>query len=107
MKTMLEYKTDGYRAFLIYCPGCKCSHRFPVEGPITWQWNESLDKPTFKPSMLVNSDLSNPTTPRCHSFITNGEWHFLKDCTHELAGQIVPLEELEEDKDFYRFGKEE
>ena len=103
MKTMLEIKRDGYRGFLIYRPACKCSHLFPVEGEMTWSWNGDLDKPTFSPSMLVNADLSNPTTPRCHSFVRNGEWHYLKDSTHEMAGYIVPLEPIEEDKDFYKF----
>lgn len=27
----------------------------------------------------------------CHCFIVAGQWQFLGDCTHELAGQTVDL----------------
>jgi hypothetical protein len=30
----------------------------------------------------------------CHSFIRNGQWEFLGDCAHKLAGQTVPLPPL-------------
>ena len=30
----------------------------------------------------------------CHSFITDGSIEFLPDCTHELAGKTVPLEDF-------------
>jgi hypothetical protein len=30
----------------------------------------------------------------CHSFLTDGVFHFLGDCTHPYAGQQVPLPEL-------------
>ena len=33
-------------------------------------------------------------TPRCHSFVTNGEIRFIGDCTHELAGKTVNLKPL-------------
>lgn len=32
----------------------------------------------------------------CHSFITDGSIEYLSDCTHELAGETVPLPVLEE-----------
>ena len=27
----------------------------------------------------------------CHSFVSDGQWQFLGDCTHALAGQTVPV----------------
>jgi hypothetical protein len=27
----------------------------------------------------------------CHSFLRNGQWEFLSDCAHRLAGQTVPM----------------
>jgi hypothetical protein len=30
----------------------------------------------------------------CHSFVVEGTWQFLTDCTHRLAGVTVPLEPL-------------
>lgn len=80
------------------CPGCKRGHLVHVESPTVpvWGWNGSMDKPTFTPSLLV-------TWPgeerRCHSFITDGRIQFLGDCTHELVGQTVDLDEIKEDKD--------
>jgi hypothetical protein len=71
-----------------------------------WNFNGDADKPTFTPSMLItgkrrltdeewarvtsgeNVDLPDM---RCHSFVTNGRIQFLSDCTHQLAGQTVPL----------------
>jgi hypothetical protein len=58
-----------------------------------WEWNGSLDKPTFKPSIFVNARQSNPMVPSCHSFVTDGRIQFLNDCTHALAGQTVDLPE--------------
>ena len=34
-----------------------------------------------------------PTPKVCHSFVRDGRIEFLSDCTHELAGQTVELEE--------------
>lgn len=78
----------------VWCPGCKAAHRFPVgeqDGP-TWTWDENVESPTFDPSMLVEYGGSPET--RCHSYLRNGEWEFLADSTHALAGQTVPLPRL-------------
>ena len=90
-----KYKTpdERYRVvhedrpgtYLIWCPGCKIPHVFDSR----WSFNGDFDKPTFKPSMLVNK--SYPES-RCHSFVTDGEIRFLGDCAHELKDQTVPLE---------------
>lgn len=74
--------------FTFYCPGCKCNHFFTQ----AWQFNGDYLKPTVTPSLLVNGDLSNPSTPRCHIYVTDGRIQFLADCTHELAGQTVDME---------------
>jgi len=51
------------------------------------------ESPTFSPSLLVTWDFGDLyEQKRCHSFIEKGYWRFLKDCTHELAGQTVPME---------------
>jgi len=78
-----------------YCGGCKTHHCVPVTNPARWAWNGSTDKPTLTPSILVTYDMGEDHTPnRCHSFVTNGEIQYLSDCTHALAGQTVPLEEM-------------
>lgn len=81
--------------YLVDCPGCKNSHLVYMTGKVKWSFNGNMDKPTFSPSLLVNGDLSNPSSPRCHSFIRNGVWEFLPDCTHELAGKKVKMIEVE------------
>jgi hypothetical protein len=53
-----------------------------------WQWNGDRDKPTIRASILVRGKTI------CHSFITDGKIQFLPDCTHELSGKTVELEEF-------------
>lgn len=67
------------------------------EGTPCWTWNGSLDAPTLKPSILTTFDGidADGCAKRvlCHSFVNDGMVQFLSDCTHALAGQIVPLED--------------
>ena len=82
------------------CPGCECDHGIQHgrdTGP-NWDWNGSLQKPTFRPSVLVpysGVDACRDGAPPavCHSFVTDGRIQFLSDCTHALAGQTVDLPE--------------
>lgn len=92
------------------CPGCESHHHVTVDGSRGWTWNGDVDKPTFSPSVLVRSGHYIPnhtgkcwcTPPEdgedwgfkcecCHSFVIDGNIQFLSDCSHELAGQTVPL----------------
>ena len=90
-----------------WCPGCHRTHAVTVNVPGGWEWNGDLDRPTLTPSILVHSyrtfiddELQEPAltnernimmTPLCHSFMRAGRLEFLTDCTHELAGQTVPM----------------
>ncbi len=80
----------GGKILEFHCPGCGYAHPFETDAPNNagWQWNGSMDKPTFTPSLLVWA-----TRPemRCHSFVTDGRIQFLSDCHHELRGQTVDL----------------
>lgn len=83
--------------YLVMCPGCDEYHQIHTEnkyGP-NWSFNGNMDKPTFSPSLLVNGDLSNKSAHRCHSFIRDGKWQFLGDCTHDLAGKTVSMINLD------------
>jgi hypothetical protein len=82
---------EGERRVAFYCPGCECGHQIPVTGVRAWSWNGSMEKPTLKPSILVNRGSVNPKVPQCHSYVTDGRIQFLGDCTHSLAGQTVDL----------------
>ena len=102
------------------CPGCKETHAiYHGEGVgARWGWNGNADKPTFTPSVLVRSGHYAPgyqdscwctwhrdhpdksvrfSCKQCHSFIVDGNIQFLSDCSHELAGQTVPLSEFTEE----------
>ena len=106
--TMRKYRTvsnhpsgEPGESFWFWCPGCKTNHRFVTKLPTgetgpTWTFNGDLEKPTFAPSLLCNGR----TTPdpergvhRCHLFLQEGMVHYLGDCTHELAGQTIPVQE--------------
>jgi hypothetical protein len=77
------------------CPGCGYEHAVTVNGRknsqgASWQWNNSMDAPTFMPSILCNKD---EPEWRCHSWVKNGTIQFLQDCWHNLKGQTVAIPE--------------
>ena len=55
-----------------------------------WSWNGDVDRPTLKPSILTDTGVC-----KCHSFVTDGRAKFLDDCSHELAGKAVDLNDVE------------
>ena len=67
-----------------------------------WSFNGNYDAPTFSPSMLANKGRQEEHHPICHSFLENGVWRFLGDCTHDMAGQRVPMIPPEPDATFER-----
>lgn len=107
--------SHGYT--VINCPACKTTHHLntdPNNKPC-WGFNGDFDRPTFTPSILERSghfvgnrsaqdciycndpeykDCESPTCYLCHSFVTDGNIQFLSDCSHELAGKTVPLEDI-------------
>lgn len=105
---------------LIFCPGCENLHALniiPENGRPCWTFEGGTENPTFSPSLLVRSGHYVPGQPPpdkcnmciecakdgvptmcsvCHSFIKDGNIQFLTDSTHALAGQTVPLPDLDE-----------
>jgi len=91
----LHRVAENYYAF--YCPGCEGNKAVPVKPHANgWEWNGSIDSPTFSPSLLWNVGGGNPTQPICHSFVKDGMIQYLPDSTHKLAGQTVEIPEWEE-----------
>lgn len=92
----------------IFCPGCKGYHSLRIRMPAQptqeetndlrnnkhgmWSFNGDVEKPTFKPSLLVSPQFQDA---RCHSFITDGKIQFLSDCYHDLKNQTVELPEID------------
>ena len=106
---------DDYVVF--NCPGCGERHCLPV-GEGKWEWNGSVDAPTFRPSILVrqghyvpghedscwctyNAEHADDPAPFkcgiCHSFVTDGRIEFVSDSTHWLCGQTADLPEWRPD----------
>jgi hypothetical protein len=117
---MAKVMQGGSGRIEFMCPGCKSIHSLTVEGEKhpKWSFNGDFDKPTFRPSILAKSghyashakgddcwcnskerfpDEGEPPfkCSICHSFVTDGKIQFLSDCTHELAGQTVELNDIE------------
>jgi hypothetical protein len=87
-----------------WCPACEWMHHIRVVDPNPWEFDGNSDSPTFSPSVKVEYNGPDADTRPdgrrrrpskvCHYFLRAGEIEFLPDCTHEMAGQKVPLPEL-------------
>ena len=110
LSTILREGRDG--TLMFWCPGCDGAHAVQIgtgPGP-RWGYNGNPDAPTFTPSILVRGTVPltdmqremvmrgariEPAKTRCHSFVTEGKIRFLGDCSHALAGSVVPLPDFE------------
>ena len=65
-------------------------------GTGNWTWNGDTEKPTLKPSIATRTTFTvRDGEVVCHTFVNDGMVQFLSDCTHELAGQTLPLLDVE------------
>jgi len=78
--------TNGLRIF--HCPGCGFLHAIDSR----WKITGPDDSPTVTPSLLNHQPWETDGT-RCHLFIKQGKIEYLSDCTHELAGKTVEMED--------------
>lgn len=62
--------------------------------PPSWDWNGNLERPTLSPSILSRTGPDGVNI--CHSYLRDGVFEFLEDCTHKRAGQQVPMSDLPE-----------
>lgn len=102
---MVRHVTDGdlrYDALMFCCPGCKGDnggtglHLLPISDTQgrrpRWTWNGNLEAPTLDPSIMTKFGKDGQFV--CHSYLRDGVFQFLDDCTHKYKGQHVPLEPL-------------
>jgi Family of unknown function (DUF6527) len=82
----LRFQPHGYE-FAISLPVITHGSREKVNA---WTWNGSTDSPTLKPS--VKTTHANGTIS--HIWLTNGVCQHLDDSTDGLAGQTLPLMDL-------------
>jgi hypothetical protein len=95
-KLACEVDGKGRNNLIFFCPGCGYYHSFRVsnggdESIPVWEWNGSMDKPTFSPSLMVNRG----TDSQCHSFVRNGQIQYLDDCWHSLKNTTVEIPEID------------
>jgi hypothetical protein len=93
MKIIVKEVQGVGMTYRFRCPACKHDHVFSNR----WQFNGNMDRPSFTPSLLVwhDGDPGNGIKPfRCHLYLTDGQLQFLNDCTHELKGKTVPLQDI-------------
>jgi hypothetical protein len=89
---LLQRATDG--KLLFWCPGCAGHHYFDQR----WTFSGDEGAPTFAPSLLVRGACGSANigpSAVCHSFVRSGQIEFLTDSTHPLAGQTVPMVDLD------------
>lgn len=97
-----------YDVLVFWCPGCERYrdgdpepagglHMLPISGDPsrrpTWTFDGNLKRPTLSPSILTKFTLAEIPFV-CHSFLRNGVFEFLGDCTHKYANQKVPIPPL-------------
>lgn len=115
---------NGDEGLTYFCQGCDSIHTIKTKGNGAWGWNCDVGKPVFTPSVLLTStrltdkgnadleawreagyparDAPFESVPYvCHSFVgcngaQPGEVIFLGDCTHALAGRVLPFADLPE-----------
>lgn len=102
---LFRSSSDGNYLFH-YCAGCESMHQIKIGGDRPWQFNGNLEKPTFSPSVKMTYDGPQPGELEdgrripyscCHYFVNDGMIQYLGDCTHKLAGQTLPMQDLPED----------
>ncbi len=102
MKSMLRTVKHGeleYNCLMFVCPGCigvlggSGLHMIPVNTGVkepSWEWDGDLFRPTLSPSILTGKT----TDDVCHSYLKDGMFEYLSDCTHALVNQKVRIPDL-------------
>lgn len=87
---------DGSKlGWTFLCPGCGRHHRIND----TWTCDGNLEEPTISPSINCLGG-SHKMPSICHSFVRKGMIEFLGDCTHDKAGQTLPLPDVDPDSPY-------
>lgn len=110
--------------FAFFCPGCQEYHGFRTTGEHAWEFDGNMDSPTVTPSILVRGIHNPPGEPEdwpkdehgdyltdangilidaqpyvCHLFIRRGRIMYARDTTHNLVGQMVDMQEEQQDEE--------
>lgn len=83
-----------HRRLSFWCPGCD---NMMQVCPDRWHWDGSTDAPTLSPSILQTcGPRPDGYTAVCHCHVKAGVIDFCNDSNHALAGQTMPLPEIED-----------
>jgi hypothetical protein len=97
---------SGFISFC--CPACGEEHTIRIKPNGPWDFNNDLQNPTFRASVLVRSGIYVPdngynteeieerrdTSVQCHSYITDGFIKYEPDCIHpgrDFRNQTIEL----------------
>ncbi|MCW2195009.1 hypothetical protein AB7M45_007780 [Bradyrhizobium elkanii] len=89
-----------HQRLMHWCPGCDEVHGITIKSSLgpKWQFNGDYERPTFNPSVLLQSNHdgekrlpAGQMRTECHYFIRDGRIEFCGDSPHKLAGQTVDL----------------
>lgn len=109
---------SGTGDYKFICPGCGHEHivntKKPLHNGAIWGFNGNLDKPGFTPSVNIKTGHYVDGQPPadqcvcaededykgmcfiCPFVITDGIINFCGDCTHELSGKSVEMQDIKE-----------
>lgn len=100
MTKIQAFEDDGVTVgYMFECRGCKLGHAVHIKPHkndlgASWTFDGNLDAPTFSPSILSKVEAPHKMMI-CHLFVRGGRIEYLGDCTHELAGQTVEMEDID------------
>lgn len=85
----------GDDLLLHWCPACDRYHPVFINRPNhfgqMWNWNGSVDAPTFEPALRPSA--------LCHYTVTNGIIKFAADCHHLLGNWDAELPNIPKQSD--------
>jgi len=77
------------KSWWVWCPACLDFHIFDKR----WKMTGTEESLTFDGSMLVQGNRHGEDFV-CHSFLRDGVWDFLGDCTHDMKSKKIPMVDL-------------
>lgn len=89
MKVFELRENELHRGYIVTSPATGQNILFDDR----WKFNGDFEKPTFRPSMLVEYPVENKESGhvREHFFVTDGRIEYLQDCHHDYAGKTVDM----------------
>lgn len=62
-----------------------------IDGRVVWWLKEGFPENAERVYGHAQPHSREPAWGSCHSFLRNGQWEFLNDSAHHLAGKTVPM----------------